>query len=102
MDITHLLPYITGAGGALVVLVLAVYLILTGKVVTGREHDRLLRDYDKLVQANDTLTSSLQACRDNNAQLLSTGVLANRVLDAFGSLAAQRGVPPPPTHQEGG
>jgi hypothetical protein len=90
LNLGDLLPLLTGGGGAIVALTLGYVLLLTGKLVTGREHDRLLEDYQKVTQANDTLTSSLQACRDNNAQLLNSSQLTTRLLDTLAVMADQR------------
>lgn len=94
MSVGDLIPLITGGGGAIVALVVGIVLIMTGKLVTGREHDRLLAAYDKAVAANDTLTISLQACRENNSQLLASGNLTTKLLDSLVALSQQRGDPP--------
>lgn len=83
-------------------LVVAHVLVLTGKYVTGREHDRLLAQYDKVVAANDTLTASLQACRENNGQLLASGQLTTKLLDTLTAVAQQRGASTAPDKGGGG
>lgn len=71
-------------------LVIGHVLVLTGKYVTGREHDRLLAAYDKVAATNDQLTASLAACRENNGQLLASGQLTTRLLDTLAAVAQQR------------
>ena len=77
-------------------LLVGYWLILSGRFVTGREHDRLLQNYAKLVDANDILTTSLQAARDNNASLLNSGQLTTSLLNTLTALAQSRGAEPPP------
>lgn len=96
MAFGDLLPFLTGGGGAIVALGFGYFLLLTGKIVTGREHDRLIEQYDKVVAANDALVTANQSLRDNNAQLLSSGSLTTRLLDTLDRVAQQRAQPADP------
>lgn len=105
MDVTHLIPYITGAGGALVILVLAVALLLTGKLVTGREHDRSLETITRLEAivnqlntANDTLREATSRAQAQVDRLLDGSALSNTLAQALVSVAQQ---PRPPDPQRG-
>lgn len=96
MTVAEILPFLTGGGGAIVALAFGYVLLFTGRIVTGREHDRLTAAYDKAVLANDTLTANLSACRENNAQLLASGNLTTKLLDSLVAVAQQREAHPQP------
>ena len=65
-----ILPYITGAGGALVVLAYGVWLFISDKIMTRTAHERVLADKDR--QISD-LTSALrdERTRADTATLLA-------------------------------
>lgn len=68
-SLTGLFPYITGAGGALVVLVVAVTLLLAGRVMPRSTHDEIVALKDKQI-------ADLAAARDRERDRADAAVLA--------------------------
>jgi hypothetical protein len=91
--VAALLPYFTGAGGAVAVLVAGFVLIQTGKLVPDRYHQQIVDEADKLRQANDTLRETLRMAQEQNAQLTSSTQLTVQVMNILERIAADR-LPP--------
>jgi hypothetical protein len=79
--------YLLGGGGTAA---LTLVLILTGVLVTKKEHDRVTEENDRLQKANDALIRSNEQLREANIQLGSSGQLTNQVMTALVTLAADR------------
>lgn len=62
-------------GGVLAALCLALWAILTGKVVTRREFDALQTRHDKTEQLNQAANSELQKQSSTNARLVELSLL---------------------------
>jgi hypothetical protein len=81
-----LVPLIAGPAGALFALLVGYGLLLVGKLVTGREYEKLEAENKKLHEVNDTLRETLRMSQEQNTQLTnSTQVTIQlmKVLDAF-------------------
>ena len=94
-----LLPYFTGAGGALAVLIVGFILIQTGKLVPDRYHSQVLNEAEKLREANETLRETLRMSQDQNTQLTNSTQLTVQLMNVLERFAAERAaLPPPATH----
>lgn len=49
MTLADLIPLVTGAGGALVILVVAAWMFVTGKIIPKPVHDKITDDKDKQI-----------------------------------------------------
>jgi hypothetical protein len=93
MSLVDIFPYLTGAGGAVIVLVLGYYLIFSGHLVVGRSHreeiaskDAVIADKDRqidiLIRANDHERSrgeaAVEAARASRDLLLGLQSMAQR------------------------
>lgn len=91
-----LLPYITGAGGALVVLALWVYAFYTGKLHSDRE-------FQKVADENDALKRALETERTANNELARAGGVTNKLIGALVDVATERqGAKPRSRRRNGG
>lgn len=77
------LPYITGSGGALAVLAIGIWLIVTGKLHTRGEFDRVLEERGHYKDA-------LETERITNNELARSGTVTSKVLDALVEVARDR------------
>jgi len=91
----ELLPWLTGAGGALVALSLGHWLVLTGRYVTGREMARVLEANSKLEAANDALRDTVATLSSQNDRLLDSSRLSNSLAGALVSVVQQPRPGPP-------
>ena len=90
MSLSELLPWLTGSGGAIAVMAAGGYLLLTGRLVTGREFKRVIAGQEKLEQANNVLIESLRVQREQNSQLLNSSEVTTGLLRALQDLAHER------------
>ena len=88
-----LLPYLTGAGGALAALVIGIVLIQTGKLVPDRYHQQVLTEAAKLREANDTLRETLRMAQEQNMQLSSSTQITIQLMNVLERIAGDR-LPP--------
>lgn len=88
-----LLPYLTGAGGALAALVIGIVLIQTGKLVPDRYHQQVLTEAAKLREANDTLRETLRMAQEQNMQLSSSTQITIQLMNVLEKIAGDR-LPP--------
>lgn len=93
---TEIVAYLLGPAGAAG---LTLLLILTGVLVLGRDHKKVLRQVEKLQEANDIQAKSIEQLQEVNRTLSSSGQLTNQVITAMMEIAMQRGMPqiPSPT-----
>jgi hypothetical protein len=94
VNVSGLFPWITGAGGALVVLTLGLALFIAGKIHSDSEFQRVLTE-------NEGLKSALASERQANNELAQTGGVTNKLIGALVDLATDRhheasGQPPAP------
>ena len=89
-----LLPFITGSGGALVVLSIWLYVFLTGKLHTEAEYSKL-EEENKILKAEiEGLRLALSTERRTVNETANAGQVTNQLIAALTSLAAERkGVP---------
>ena len=102
---TEYLPYITGSGGALVVLAVMLSLILSGVLRPQREVAKLEAENDQLRRANDKLAFALDTERKTLNETASAGQVTNQLIAALTSVATGKppaSVPPPGEHAAGG
>lgn len=78
-----LLPYITGAGGALVVLALVAWAFYNGKLHSDSE-------FQKVVDENDGLKRALETERTANNELARAGGVTNKLIGALVDVATER------------
>ena len=88
-----LLPYLTGAGGALAALVIGIVLIQAGKLVPDRYHQQVLTEAAKLREANDTLRETLRMAQEQNMQLSSSTQITIQLMNVLEKIAGDR-LPP--------
>lgn len=96
MDLRTLLPWITGGGGAIVVLVIGWVLVLREDLVTGKQHrrdmdtiGRLEGVVDQLNAANDSLRETTAKAQAQVDRLLDGAALSNTLAQALVSVAQQ-------------
>jgi hypothetical protein len=90
-----ILPYLTGAGGALFALVTGITLIIAGVLVTRREHQRALDENEKLREANETLRETARMAQEQNMQLANSAQVTVQLMNVLETLARERGGRPP-------
>lgn len=78
-----ILPYITGSGGALVVLVIACYLFFVGKLHSDKE-------FSKLEMENKYLKDALDDERRALNEAAQTGSVTNQLISALAEIATQK------------
>lgn len=69
---------------------LTLLLVLSRRLITKQEHDRALRQIEKLQKTADSLTDANATLREANRNLASSGHLTNEVMTALLTLASQR------------
>lgn len=97
---TEYLPYITGSGGALAVLVVVISLILSGVLRPQREVTKLEAENDQLRRANDKLTFALDTERKTLNETAAAGQVTNQLIAALTAVAT--GKPPAQLPPAGG
>lgn len=102
---TEWLPFLTGSGGAIVVLAIGFWLFYTGKLHSESEFSRLLDENDELRTANDKLRYALDTERKTLNETASAGQVTNQLIAALTAVATGK-VPPlasaPPTGRSAG
>lgn len=102
MDLHSLLPWITGGGGAIVVMAVGWLLVLREDLVTGKQHRRALETIgrlegvvDQLNAANDSLRETTAKAQGQVDRLLDGAALSNTLAQALVSVAQQPRPGPP-------
>lgn len=97
---TEYLPYITGSGGALAVLVVVLSLLLSGKLRTDREVKKLEGECAALLVANDKLTTALDTERRTLNETVAAGQVTNQLIAALTTVATGKApaLSPPVVH----
>lgn len=90
MDISTLLPWITGPLGALVVLALVALAFYRGRLHSNREFAKLETENASLRTENDRLRESLMTERRAVNETAQAGQVTNRLINAIADLAAER------------
>lgn len=88
MNLSGLLPYVTGSGGALVVLALGAWLLIAGKLHSDAEFQRVLTE-------NEQLKSALGSERRASNELAMTGNVTNKLIGALVDVVTDRKTLPP-------
>lgn len=94
MNPADTLPYLTGAGGAIFALVTGISLIISGVLVTRREHQRVLDENQKLREANETLRETARMAQEQNMQLANSAQVTIQLMKVLDTIARERGTPP--------
>lgn len=89
MDPT-IFPWITGAGGALVVLSVIAWAFFTGRLHSDREFNKLERAYEALEAENDQLREAREVERRTADEAASAARVTDKLLAALTSLAMER------------
>ena len=87
---TSYLPYITGSGGALVVLAVWVTLLLGGQLHTEKEFSKVEEACDALKTENDALRDALDIERRASSDVARAGAVTNQLIAALTGIAAQK------------
>lgn len=90
MNPVDVLPYLTGAGGAIFALITVISFLLTGVFVTRREHQRALDENEKLREANETLRDALQVSQQQIAQLTNSAQVTVELMSVLKQVAQER------------
>jgi hypothetical protein len=85
-----ILPYVTGAGGALFVLVAGIMLFLTGKLHSDREFARLVAENDALKTEARELRTALRTERAAVNETASTAQVTTQLISALTDLATEQ------------
>lgn len=85
-----LLPWVTGSGGALVVLALGLWGFYTGKIHPDREFGKLEEENGQLRAENGQLRAALDTERKTVNETASAGQVTNQLITALAALAAER------------
>lgn len=90
------LPLITGSGGCLVALVIAVWAFATGKIHSDREFQKQADENIALRAENTQLRAALETERKTVNETASAGTVTNRLIEAVVTLASaeRKAVPP--------
>jgi hypothetical protein len=83
VSLSGLYPWITGAGGALVVLAAGLFLFISGKIHSDSEFQRVLAE-------NESLKSALASERQANNELAQTGGVTNKLIGALVDVVTDR------------
>jgi hypothetical protein len=90
------LPLITGPLGALVVLAIAIYLFLRGKIHSDREFGKLEAENGQLRAENGQLRLALDTERHTLNETAQAGAVTNQLITALTTIASgPRKVQPP-------
>jgi hypothetical protein len=99
MSLVDIFPYLTGAGGAVIVLVLGYYLIFAGHLVVGRSHREEISAKDAVITDKDRQIELLTRANDHERSRGEAAVEAARasrdLLVGLQAQAALRQLPPP-------
>lgn len=94
---TDLVPLVTGAGGALVVLLLISYLFITDRITSVKAVTRLREAdnnrFNDMVAQRDSLTVNLEKANDTTA---TATLSAKQALDLLHDFVQNQPPPPPP------
>lgn len=90
MNPVDILPFLTGAGGALFALVLAVIGLVRGIVVPRAQYNAALAEADKLREANETLRHTLQLSQEQNTQLANSTQVTVELMSVLRQIAQER------------
>lgn len=97
MNPADVLPYLTGAGGALFALTAGIALIITGILVPKAYHQRVLDENEKLREAAETLRETARMAQEQNMQLANSAQVTIQLMHVLDSIARERsGREPPP------
>ena len=104
MNPVDILPYLTGAGGALFALITGISLIISGVLVTRREHQRVLDENQKLRETAETLRETVRMSQEQNMQLANSAQVTIQLMKVLDAIARERnpGQPPGPPALPGG
>jgi hypothetical protein len=83
------LPWITGSGGALVILALWVYAFFAGKIHSDRDFSKLEADNKDLRAANDRLQEALGLERQRSDAVAQAGGVTNQLISGLVKLATE-------------
>ena len=86
---TSYLPYITGPLGALAVLAIGLYLLITGKLHSDPEFRKLETENTDLRAANDKLTEALALERQRSNDATQAGEVTNQLIGGLVRLATE-------------
>lgn len=84
------IPYITGSGGALVVLAFVALSFLSGKLHSDREFNKLEAESDDLKAENDQLREAIRTERKTADEIADTAKVTNKLIDTLATLALER------------
>ena len=94
------LPYITGSGGALVILAVVAYLLGIGKLHSDREFSKLEDDNTDLRAVNDKLTEALALERQRSDSASQAAAVTNQLIGALTTLATEHRAAEKHEHQD--
>jgi hypothetical protein len=98
--VTSWLPYITGSGGALVVLVIGLYLIISGTLHTDREFSKVEAENAELQKAYDRQAEALGLERQRSDAATQAALVTNQLIGALTTLATDHRTAEKHEHQE--
>lgn len=90
---SSLIPFITGGGGALVVLAFIAWAFFAGKLHSDREFSKLEAENEQLELENNRLRETIQTERRTSDELASTAQVTNKLFDTLTQLALERRQP---------
>lgn len=98
---TDLLPWITGSAGALVLAVIAVWALATGKVHSDREFSKLEAENAALRAERDQWRTALETERKTVNEQAAAGQVTNQLIGALTAVATGKALPAPPARPPG-
>jgi cytochrome c-type biogenesis protein CcmH/NrfF len=90
-----ILPYLTGAGGALFALALGITLIITGVLVPRAYHQRLQEENQKLRETAETLRETVRMAQEQNMQLANSAQVTIQLMKVLDAIAREKNAGPP-------
>lgn len=84
------IPYITGGGGALVVLAFIALAFFSGRLHSDREFNTLEKESDNLKAENDQLREAIRTERKTADEIADTAKVTNKLIDTLATLALER------------
>lgn len=90
---TAVIPFITGGGGAIVVLAFLAWAFFAGRLHSDREFNKLERENDALRAENDQLREAIRTERKTSDEIASTAVTTNKLIEALTEIASERRPP---------